>query len=207
VSRSTASEHLRKLCDAGFVTVHPQGRHRYFRLKGPEVGSLIESLSRLAPATEVRSLKQGRRGDALRRARTCYDHLAGRLGVRVFGSLLEGGAITGGDGVHRLDRDGEDRLSAPGHDVDYRLTATGRAQLEKLGVALPVAKGDGGLSLRYCVDWTEQRHHLSGVAGRALLARLFELGWLERDGNTRAVHVVATERRRLRDAFGAAVLE
>jgi hypothetical protein len=127
--------------------------------------------------------------------------------VRVFGSLLESGAVTGGDGIHRLDADGDDRLSAPGRDIDYRLTAGGREQLEELGVALPGGRGDRTLALRYCVDWTEQRHHLSGVVGRALMARLLELGWLERERSTRAVRVVGAGERRLRDAFGAAVLE
>src|SRR5262245_32571307 len=126
VAASTASEHLRKLVDAGLVTVHPQGRHRYFRLRDAEVASLIESLSRLAPPTEVRSLRQRNRLALLRRARTCYDHLAGQLGVSIFGCLLERGAITGGDGMHRVDSAGEDRFSAPGRDVAYRLTPPGR---------------------------------------------------------------------------------
>jgi len=104
VAASTASEHLRKLVAARLVDVHPQGRHRYYRLHGPEVGALLESLSRLAPPIEVRSLKQGTRAEALRRARTCYDHLAGRLGVSIFASLLDAGALTGGDGIHHLDR-------------------------------------------------------------------------------------------------------
>jgi DNA-binding transcriptional ArsR family regulator len=207
VAPSTASEHLRKLVQARLVTVHPQGRHRYFRLGGVEVAALLESLSQLAPAGEVRSLKQSTRMEALRRARTCYDHLAGRLGVAIFSSLLEIGAAAGGDGVHRLDGDGNDRLSAPGRDLAYRLTGSGRRRLERLGVALPRPDRDGTIGLRYCVDWTEQRHHLSGAVGHALAARLLELGWLERDDRVRAVRVTDDGRRGLRDAFGAAVVE
>src|SRR4051794_41137867 len=86
VAASTASEHLGRLVDSGLVTVHPQGRHRYFRLAGPEVGELIENLARLAPAAPVRSLREHTRAHAVRSARTCYDHLAGRLGVTVFGA-------------------------------------------------------------------------------------------------------------------------
>lgn len=204
IAASTASEHLRRLVEAGLVTVHPQGRHRYFRLRGPEVAELIETLSRLAPATEVRSLKQSERVQALRRARTCYDHLAGRLGVAIFASLLESGALHGGDGIHRLDHDGEDRLSGPGRDVAYRLTGAGRTQLERLGVALPPPDRDGTTPARYCVDWTEQRHHLSGAVGRALTSRLFELGWLRRGGPARGVEVTAEGRTSLERAFGAA---
>src|SRR5947209_5601692 len=143
VAGSTASEHLSKLVDAGLVTVHRQGRHRYFRLQGPQVAQMVESLARLAPAMEVRSLKQGTRANALREARSCYDHLAGRLGVRLFASLIESGAVTGGDGVHRLDGEGDDRLSAPGRDIAYRLTRRGREQLESLGVELPSAANGG----------------------------------------------------------------
>ena len=204
VAASTASEHLRKLVDARLVDVHPQGRHRYYRLHGPEVGALLESLSRLAPPIEVRSLKQGTRAEALRRARTCYDHLAGRLGVSIFASLLDAGALTGGDGIHHLDRPGKDRLSAHGRDIAYRLTRQGRRTLDELGVELPPAEADGTTPVRYCVDWTEQRHHLSGAAGRALTARLFELAWLERDACSRAVLVTEQGRRGLRRAFGVA---
>ncbi|HEX6700519.1 MAG TPA: winged helix-turn-helix domain-containing protein [Gaiellaceae bacterium] len=207
VAASTASGHLRKLVDAGLVTVHPQGRHRYFRLGGAEVGVLLETLSRLAPPGEVRSLRQSTRMEALRRGRTCYDHLAGRLGVAIFASLLEAGAVAGGDGVHRLAGDGTDRLSAPGRDLAYRLTDSGRRRLERLGVALPRPDRDGATALRYCVDWTEQRHHLSGAVGRALAARLFELGWLEHDDRVRAVRVTDDGRRALRDAFGAGVVD
>jgi DNA-binding transcriptional ArsR family regulator len=189
VAASTASEHLRRLVDGGLVSVHPQGRHRYFRLAGPEVGELIERLAQLAPAAPVRSLREHSRAHAVRAARTCYDHLAGRLGVAVFGALLERGYVTGGDGLHDLDADGSDRLSAPGRDRDYRLTPAGRARLSELGVALPETT-----ALRYCVDWTEQRHHLSGPAGRALLERLLELRWVRRAERGRAVLVTDTGR-------------
>jgi DNA-binding transcriptional ArsR family regulator len=201
VAASTASEHLRRLSDSGLITVHPQGRHRYFRLRNAEVASLIESLARLAPAVELRSLKQSNRLELLRRARTCYDHLAGALGVGIFGSLLERGAVTGGDGVHHVDGGGEDRLSAPGRDLAYRLTPCGRELLLGLGVELPAPETDGTTALRYCVDWTEQRHHLSGAVGRALESRLFELGWIERNGVARALTVTEQGQRGLSRAF------
>jgi DNA-binding transcriptional ArsR family regulator len=205
IAASTASEHLRKLTDARLLTVHPQGRHRYFRLRDAEVASLIESLARLAPPAEVRSLRQSNRLDLLRRARTCYDHLAGQLGVAVFGSLLEHGAISGGDGVHHVDGGGEDRFSAPGRDLAYRLTPSGRELLLELRVDLPAPDADGTTALRYCVDWTEQRHHLSGSVGRALTARLFELGWVERNGVVRALTISDEGEEGLRRVFGGRV--
>src|SRR4051812_2152057 len=102
---STASVHLARLVDAGLVTVTSQGRHRYYRLAGPHVAELIEVLARLSPTAPVRSLREGTRAQALREARTCYDHLAGRLGVAVMRALIDAGSISGGDGRHHLDGD------------------------------------------------------------------------------------------------------
>src|SRR3954452_19281083 len=100
VAASTASRHLSRLVEAGLIDVLPQGRHRYYRLAGPQVGELLEVLARVAPTAPVRSLRQGTQAEALRTARTCYDHLAGRLGVAIFGALLHAGHVTGGDGTH-----------------------------------------------------------------------------------------------------------
>src|SRR3954447_9768332 len=111
VAPSTASAHLGRLLDAGLLTVRPQGRHRYYALAGPQVGELIEALARLAPAAPVRSLREGTRAHVLRRARTCYDHLAGRLGVALFGALIEQRLVRGGSGRHDPEQAREDRLS------------------------------------------------------------------------------------------------
>ena len=186
VAASTASGHLAKLAGAGLIEVLPQGRHRYYRLAGPQVAELIEALARLAPPAPVRSLRDGTRAQALRSARTCYDHLAGRLGVEIFAGLIDAGHVTGGDGRHDPVAAHVDRLSAPGRDLDYRLTASGRAAFEELGVDLPERVG----ALRYCVDWSEQRHHLSGAVGRALAQRAFGAGWIRRpEDRSRAVLV------------------
>jgi DNA-binding transcriptional ArsR family regulator len=203
VAASTASGHLARLVDAGLLAVTVQGRHRCYRLAGPHVAELIEALARVAPAAPVRSLREGTRAEALRTARTCYDHLAGRLGVALMQALIRDGAVTGGDGRHRLDADGEDRLSAPGRDLDYRLTSAGAARVAELGIDVP-AVGAEGLPLRYCVDWTEQAHHLSGPLGRALADRLLELGWVRRAERSRAVHVTDLGRDRLAAEFGIA---
>jgi DNA-binding transcriptional ArsR family regulator len=200
VASSTASAHLTKLVDAGLVTVTTQGRHRYYRLAGPQVADLIETLARVAPAAPVKSLREGTRAQALRAARTCYDHLAGQLGVALMQSLIEDGSITGGDGRHHIDQEGDDRLSAPGRDVDYRLTEDGATRLTRLGVELPENAND--LPLRYCVDWTEQAHHLSGTVGRSLTRRLVELKWLKRADRTRAVHVTKLGERKLNAELG-----
>lgn len=189
VAPSTASTHLARLLDANLLTVRPQGRHRYYALAGPHVAELIETLARLAPSAPVRSLRDGTRAHALRQARTCYDHLAGRLGVALFGALIDQALVTGGNGHHVHAKAHQDRLSGPGRDLHYRLTNAGHRRLSTLGVQLPAPDATGELGLRYCVDWTEQAHHLSGAVGRELTNRLFELGWLERLPPTRGVRL------------------
>jgi DNA-binding transcriptional ArsR family regulator len=204
VAPSTASSHLARLVDGGLLRVEPNGRHRYYRLAGPEVGRLIELLATLAPTRPVRSLRDGTRAAGLRRARTCYDHLAGRLGADLLAALVRDGLVTGGDGRHLPERAVADRLSAPGRDLDYRLTRAGCALLGELGVTLPAHGRDGTVPLRYCVDWTEQRHHLAGAVGRALTARLVELDWVRRAPRGRAVLVTETGQTQLHARFGLA---
>ena len=97
VTPPTASGHLARLTDAGLLTVERSGRHRYYRLAGPEVAEALEALGRLAPATPVRSLRQGTRANALRRSRSCYDHLAGQLGTGLMAALLERGVLEGAE--------------------------------------------------------------------------------------------------------------
>ena len=189
VSAATASSHLGKLTAAGLLSVEAHGRHRYYRLSGPAVGELIEALQRLAPSLPVRSLRQGTRAQALRRARTCYDHLAGRLGVGLMTAMLERGYLSGGDGTFDPEAARDDRRVGYGHDVDYALTERGTAFLDEFGVQLPPRRR----LMRYCVDWSEQRHHLAGALGRGLLDRATELRWIRRAEATRAVQVTDAE--------------
>jgi DNA-binding transcriptional ArsR family regulator len=201
VSRPTASSHLGKLTDGGLLTVETHGRNRYYRLAGPEVGALLEQLGCLAPTLPVRSLRDGTRAARLRSARTCYDHLAGRLGVAVMGTLLDRGALVGGDGRYDPRRDSHDTPSSPGNDVRYDLTEPGRDFLAGVGVEMPTGKRP---LVRYCVDWTEQRHHLSGGLGRALLDHFLAAGWVKRVPRGRALTVTDDGRTALGDAFDIA---
>ncbi len=185
VTSATASSHLAKLVDGGLLTVERHGRHRYYRLAGPKVGRLIEVLAELAPAQPVRSLRQGTQARALRDARTCYDHLAGRLGVGVMGAMIDRGLLSGGDGAFDPGQAQRDRLNAYGADVDYCLTPSGQDFVAGLGIPL----GPRPLAVRYCVDWSEQRHHLAGPLGRSLLARFIDLEWVVRSASTRAVRL------------------
>jgi DNA-binding transcriptional ArsR family regulator len=164
VSRSTISEHLGKLERAGFLTVETGGRHRYFRLAGPEVAAAVESLAALAPRSRVRSLRQSRRAVALSAARTCYGHLAGRLGVGITEAMLARGLLVREDEV-------------------FLLTDAGAGWLGHLGIPNPPRAG------KACNDWSERRPHLAGRLGVTLTNRLFDLAWLERTRRTREVRL------------------
>jgi DNA-binding transcriptional ArsR family regulator len=172
VSRSTISEHLAKLQRGGFVEVERGGRNRYYRLAGPEVAAAVESLAALAPRLPVRSLRQSNRVGALGAARTCYGHLAGRLGVQLTEALVERGYV---------EREG---------DV-FLLTPDGAAWLRELGIDKPARAG------KTCNDWSERRPHLAGKLGVALARRFFDLGWIERGEQARAVRLTPAGREQL----------
>ncbi len=172
VAPSTLSAHLARLLDGGLVSVEASGRHRYFRLSRPEVADAIEALARLAPCRPVRSLRQNTHAEAIRRARTCYDHLAGRLGVALLDALVAGKVLR----VEPGPDDRPDPVLGAGRCRRYVVTDNGRARLTELGVQVDES-GRRPLT-RYCLDWSEQRPHLAGALGAALLARFVELGWV-----------------------------
>jgi DNA-binding transcriptional ArsR family regulator len=204
VAPSTASVHLAQLVDGGLVVAESRGRHRYYRLARPEVARAMEALAEIAPAAPIRSLREGTKAEAIRKARTCYDHLAGRLGVAIMSSLVADGSLTGGDGHHRRERAREDRPSAIGRDLDYQLTDAGAEKFSDLGVDVEGAMAGPRTPIRYCIDWSEQDHHLSGALGAALANRLFELNWIRRLPRTRAVLVTDEGRRGLVRDLGIA---
>ncbi|MGW5063718.1 ArsR/SmtB family transcription factor [Streptomyces sp. NPDC004096] len=186
VSASTISNHLAVLLNHQLVAVEQQGRHRYYRLATSEVEGVLEALARLAPRAPITSLRAHTRAHAIRAARTCYRHLAGQAGVDLFQRFVGVGWITGGDGLHRPETAG-DRLSASGKGEQYRLAPEGARSLEAWGI-LPKLLSTVR-PLRYCIDWTEQAHHLGGPLGTAITDRLFDLGWIVRDKVPRSVNV------------------
>jgi DNA-binding transcriptional ArsR family regulator len=201
VAASTASAHLSKLVAGGLLAVEKHGRHRYFRLAGPEVGELLEALSRLSGSTPIRSLRDGTKAKAVRYARTCYDHLAGLLGTGLMAAMIDDGTLAGGDGVFDPSTAERDRLSSPGFDYDYRLTANGLRRLTDFGIDFESLPRRRPL-IRYCVDWSEQRHHLAGSLGAAIAERMFELGWIRRANRSRAVHLTDEGTAGLHEQFG-----
>jgi DNA-binding transcriptional ArsR family regulator len=169
VSKATASTHLAKLLDAGLLAVQDQGRHRYFRLADRDVAQLLESLMGVAFRTGAVRLKSSPREPALRRARVCYDHLAGELGVIAFEALMAHGAFK---------RDAGNGL---------QLTARGQQWFAAFGIDAQALASQRRMFCRACLDWSERRHHLAGALGSALLQRFFELGWARRVKDTRIV--------------------
>ncbi len=189
VAASTASEHLSRLVDGGLLSVERSGRHRYYRLANPQVGLAIEALAVLAPTRPVRSLRESTRAAAMRRARSCYDHLAGQLGVAVTEALLAHHALARVDGVAGTERAQGDRLSAPVREHPYELGPAADPVFAELGVNLDSVRGARRPLLRFCVDWSEQRHHLSGALGAAVLTRMESAGWVRRHGTRRSLEL------------------
>jgi DNA-binding transcriptional ArsR family regulator len=170
VSPSGASAHLRRLREGGLITQERIGRHRYFRLASPELAEALESLARVAPVRPASSLRESETTQALKRARTCYDHLAGELGVALADALVERKLLTRSDEAFALTRDGA-------------------AWLGSLGVDLAVVGRSRRSFARACIDWSERRPHLAGALGAAVCDLFFARVWIRRLPGGRAVAV------------------
>ncbi|MEV0368407.1 helix-turn-helix domain-containing protein [Streptomyces sp. NPDC050636] len=184
VAPSTASEHLTRLTEGGLLVEQRQGRHRYVQLAGPHVAELLESLTAHLdpPATAPRGLRAANASAALARGRTCYDHLAGRLGVAITDAMT-------GRGL--LDQDG-----------GFALTDAGREWLaDGLGIE-PAALHGRRPQARGCLDWTERRPHLAGTAGARICDRLLDRRWVRRIGSGRAVRLTPDGATALHDLLG-----
>jgi len=177
VAPATASAHLRALVDGGLLVVLPQGRHRYFRIAGDDIAHLLETLA-YARSSPRQARRAARDDPALARARSCYRHLAGRLGVALFERLNARGGLA-------ID------------SASVRLERPGLALLRDAGL---LAAGDVAERLqgRTCLDWTERRFHLGGPLGSHLLQRLLDLRWLRRADDARALELGARGRTGLR---------
>lgn len=168
VALSTASGHLAKLQAGGLVAVEKQARHRYFRLSGADVAGVLESLMGLAARTGQLRVRTGPRDPALRRARVCYDHLAGEAGVAMLDRFRAKQLIVGRDEVMRITDEGARFFCDFGVDI-HRLAQGRRAMC------------------RACLDWSERRIHLGGALGAQLLQRFYELRWAKRLPRSRAI--------------------
>jgi DNA-binding transcriptional ArsR family regulator len=183
VTKQTVSTHLAKLLDAQLIAVQSQGRHRYFRLAQPDVAQLLESLMGVAYRAGAVRVRSSPREPALRKARVCYDHLAGELGVFVYDSLAR----------RRLLRKRDEALE---------LTPAGRRFCEDFGIAVDALAGNQRPLCRACLDWSARRNHLAGAVGAAVLDRCLDLGWARRAKDSRVVAFSAAGERALRERFG-----
>jgi DNA-binding transcriptional ArsR family regulator len=181
-SSSLASAHLAKLLESGLVSVRKRGRRRYYRLASPDIARAVETLLAIAPRHSATGLTAVTRGRALQRARTCYDHLAGQLGVALADAFEQQRLIAATDSGWALTSQGERRLGSLGLDV-----ATLRRGRRPL--------------LRPCRDWTERRPHMAGALGQALASRFLDLDWVRRTAASRAVRVTALGERHLLAEF------
>ena len=182
VTIQTASGHLAKLDAAGLLKAEKQGRHRYFRLSGSDVGEVLEGLMGLAQRTGAVRVRTGPKDNALRTARVCYDHLAGEKGVAMLDAMLARGLMAEGEDDLRLTREG--RAFAAGFGIDVAALEQGRRPL-----------------CRSCLDWSERKSHLAGALGAALLDEIVRRGWARREAG-RVVKFSPDGARRFDAAFG-----
>lgn len=182
-SPQAASAHLRKLVDGRLLAVSVSGRHRLYRLAGHHVAEAIEALASIAPPRRIVSLTQSIVMERLRAGRTCYDHLAGRLGVAVTDGLVAQGAL---------------RSGGSGFDV----TPRGERFFQDLGVNVSALRRGRRVLGRACTDWTERRAHLAGSLGKALLDRFVANTWITRPNGDRSVQLTDRGRRAMARLFG-----
>jgi DNA-binding transcriptional ArsR family regulator len=182
VSPQTASGHLAKLTDGKLLTLLRQGRNRYYRLATPLVGQMLEGIMAVAAQGPQRHRPASKADDAMRMARTCYDHFAGKLGVGLADNLIERGYLV---------------LTPEAGEVTER----GAGFLGDFGVDLAALHAKRRTLCRPCLDWTERRPHIGGAVGAALAQRCFELNWVERIRDSRALRITPAGRRGLMEHF------
>jgi DNA-binding transcriptional ArsR family regulator len=183
ISPATMSAHLAKLVNGRLLKVESQGRHRYYRLAGPKVASLLESFSTLAPLPVSPPRARTGPAGAIRFARACYQHLAGHLAVAFNLAAQKQG------------------LWVPSGQKEYAVTAAGADWLAALGIEISGASRKRGFA-RACLDWSERRHHVSGVLGAFLFNRFLELKWVARTPGSRAVRLTLEGRARFASLLG-----
>jgi DNA-binding transcriptional ArsR family regulator len=186
VSPQTTSGHLAKLADGRLIACMRQGRHRYYRIATHRVAEMLEGIMAVVADAPQRHRPASKVDEAMRAARTCYDHFAGKLGVGLTDALCAHGYVT---------------LAGEGGEV----TGSGLAFLDKFGVDLAAARGRRRIFCRPCLDWTERRPHLGGSVGAALAQRCFDLDWFKPMRDSRALTVTPAGRRGLNETFGVSL--
>jgi DNA-binding transcriptional ArsR family regulator len=181
IAPSTASGHLRMLADGGLIVLEQRGRQLFARLASPEVAHALEALSTIAPTIPATTLRASSRARALRQARTCYDHLAGALGVALTDALREADILAGGE---------------------LALTNHGANQLTQFGIDIEALQARRRPLSRSCLDWSEHRPHLAGTLGAALCQQLLDRAWITRMPEPRIVRLTPAGRHGLAHTLG-----
>ena len=181
VSPQTTSGHLAKLAETRLLLLHRQGRHRYYRLASPLVGRMLEALAAVASDAPPRYRRPSKMDDALRTARTCYDHIAGQLGVAITDVLVERGHVVLADEGGAVTPSGQDFFASLGLDL---------------------AAGGRRVFCRPCLDWSERRPHLAGALGAALCGHCLAAGWTERTRDSRALAITRKGEAAFAELFG-----
>jgi DNA-binding transcriptional ArsR family regulator len=171
VSAQSASAHLAKLVAAGMLLVESRGRHRYFRIARPEVALAIEAMAALTPAAQQLAQLPARQAPDLKLARTCYDHLAGKIAVALCQALQKAGWLVLRD------------------ENEFAVTRKGDDQFRELGIDTDALHTQRRAFARPCPDWSERQPHLAGAVGAALLDRMFEMKWIARRRDSRIVRL------------------
>ena len=180
VSASTASAHLARLKNDGLLTLHTQGRHRYYSLAGPHVAQAIEGLMVISRNTSRGFVSTT--PTRLQFARTCYDHMAGTLAVHLHDHFIACGWLMG--------------------DGAYQLSAPGEQAMTELGIDVPALCAQRRRFACSCLDWSMRRPHLAGALGAALLQSVIRRGWVTQDLDSRALGLTAKGRKALASRFG-----
>jgi DNA-binding transcriptional ArsR family regulator len=184
VSAQSASAHLAKMVAGGLLKARSSGRHRYYGLAGPDVAHAMEALGAIATVPRPSAAPQSQNDLEIRKARSCYDHLAGRIAVEIVNALETSKVI---------------RISG---DRDYELGRNGRRWFSNLGIDTDALRRSRRSFARQCLDWTEGRPHLAGALGAELCARTLALGWFAKQRNKRALRVTHKGTRELHARFG-----
>lgn len=175
ISAPSASHHLSKLTEMNIIKAEKCGRHKYYKIANPQVALIIENMANLLPESYDRSVARKLENDGTRYARTCYDHLAGKLGLDIAAAMI-------GQGILSEDRE------------TFSITDRGRAWFSKLGLELESLREKERLLVHKCLDWTEKSYHLGGALGAAFMEMMFKNDWIRRKQHSREVLLTAKGR-------------
>ncbi|NPC93009.1 helix-turn-helix transcriptional regulator [Bacillus sp. WMMC1349] len=182
IKPKTATYHLSKMKEEGILSIEKHGKHSYYRLSNSEISQILESLLVITPQEKIMPFRQPSQSSEFGCARTCYDHLAGKLGVAITNSLLDKGYLIK-------------------NEMHFHITKTGQSFFTKFGINVNEIKQKKRIFAKACLDWTEREHHLAGSLGNALLEKLLQLNWIQRVSRSRAIKVTPNGKKELEQIF------